>query len=409
MKILKVSATLLAFFLLFALTACGGSTPPQATPTATTAAQTNQAVATSVVEIATDTPAPDEPTTAPTDVPTATTEAAPTEEAAVPATEDATAVPTEPVSYTITVDNPQPNQALTVAQEFTFSGSISPIPSQRLELELLAVGSQSDSETAFAFADVDAATGTWSVTTPLHPRRTGPATLHVRAAGVDATVPVTLRLPDDETAGAIVTVNQPLMGDVVVAGQTLLISGESRNLIDNKIQVGLFGCPADTDENLEASIEFEAGNGTWRAQIILPETAATNCDTARLRVTTGGLTSGDPSVTWASDQFLTLVPASDERANLFTVLEANQLRFNPGRATELVGTAVNAVDGQIEVALVRDGTVIATVTAVPDVFGYWEATLTPPADAQPGELQLRLSTGADDDYREWLLPTTLGS
>ena len=404
MKTLKVSATLLAFFLLFALTACGGSTPPQATPTATTAAQTSQAVATNVVEIATDTPAPDEPTTAPTEMPTAATEAEPTEEATVPATEDATAVPTEPVSYTITVDNPQPNQALTVGQEFTFSGSISPIPSQRLELELLAAGSQSGNETAFAFADVDAANGTWSVTTPLHPRRTGPATLHVRAAGVDATVPVTLRLPDDETAGAIVTVNQPLMGDVAVAGQTLLISGESRNLIDGKIQVGLYGCPADTDENLEASIEFEAGNGPWRAQIILPETAAADCDTARLRVNTGGLTNSDISVAWASDQFLTLVPASDERANLFTVLEPHQLRFNPGQATELVGTAVNPVDGQIEVALVRDGTVLAVVTAVPDVFGYWEATLTPPADAQTGEIQLRLSTGADDDYRELLLP-----
>lgn len=408
MKILKVSATLLAFFLLFTLTACGGSAPAPTMPTATTASQTNQAAATNVVEVVTNTPVPVEPTTVPIEAPTATTEAAPTEEATAPSTGSEQAVPTKPVSYTITVDSPQPDQTLTVAQDFTFSGTISPIPSQRLELELLAEGSQSGSETAFAFADVDATTGTWRVTTPLHPRRTGPATLHVRAAGVDATVSVTLRLPDDET-GAIVTVNQPLAGDIAVAGQTLLISGESRNLIDGKIQVGLYGCPADTDENLEANIEFEAGNGPWRAQIILPETAAADCDTARLHVTTGGLASSDPQVTWASDQLLTLVPPNDDRANLFTVLEPNQLRFNPGRATTLVGTAVNPVDDQIEVALVQGNTVIASVTAVPDMFGYWETSLTPPADAQPGEVQLRLSTGTDDSYRELVLPTTLGS
>jgi hypothetical protein len=402
MKQFNLSAALLAFFLFLGLVACSEPTPTPTNPvpTAESGSETTvvETASPTITDAATNTPLAIEPTTVPTENPTATTEGEPTEAA--------TAVPTQPVSYTISVNSPQPNQTITVAREFTFRGSVSPAPSQRLEIELAASGS-SNGDNLLIFADVDPATGSWSATSPIPPQRTGPAALHVRAAGADVIIPVQLQLAQDETS-TIVTVNQPLVGDIVVAGQTLLISGESRNLIDGKIQVGLYGCPTDTDENLEANIEFTAGNGTWRAQIIVPETAATNCDKARLRVTTGGLASNDPQVAWASDQLLTLVTPNDDRANLFTVWEPTQLRFGPGQATEVIGTAVNAVAGQLEIALLRDGEVIVAETAVPDLFGYWEISLTPPADAALGETQLRLSTGSGDTYRELLLDATFG-
>ncbi|MCB8980949.1 MAG: hypothetical protein H6657_26385 [Ardenticatenaceae bacterium] len=403
MKKQSLTTAILAIFLILGLIACSepAATP---TPTAIPSPPTTEVV-TEAETIATELPPTNtaelvEATAVPTEQPADTP--------AVEPTEAATAVPTEPISYTITVDSPQPNQALTVASDFTFSGTVSPVPSQRLEVELVVNGASSNGESVLAFADVDPTNGSWQISGSIPPKRTGAATLHVRVAGVDVTVPVQLQLASDEIS-TIVTVNQPLAGDVVVAGQTLLISGESRNLIDDKIQVGLFGCPSDTDENLEANIEFTAGNGPWRAQIIIPETAVANCDTARLRVTTGGLTSNDPSVAWSSDQLLTLVPTSDERANLFTLWEPGQVHFTPGRATTLTGTAVNPVDGAVLVELVQNETVIASATAVPDVFGYWETSLTTPADAEPGEVQLRLSTGTGDDYRETTLPFTLGS
>ena len=405
MKKRTLSALSLAFFLIFSLLACAEPTPTPAPATVTndpiTETETDPTeTATAVPEPThTDTPEP-EPTDEPTDVPTDTPQPEPAE--------TPTAVPTEPVSYTITVDSPQPNQTIAVARDFTFSGSISPVPNQRLEIELVAQGSPSGSETLLAFAEVNATDGSWSITEAIHPRRTGRAMLHVRAAGTDVTVPVQLQFAADET-NTFVTVNQPLMNDIVVAGQTLLISGESRNLIDNQIQIGLFGCPIDTDENLLAQIEFEAGNGPWQAQIILPQTAASDCDTARLHVTTGGLTSNDPLVTWASDQSLTLVTPSDEQANIFTLQGVQNLRFLPGRETVLVGTAVNPVNGQILVELVQNEVVLASSPAFPDPFGYWEATLVPPASADLGEAELRLSTGTDESYREFIIPTALGS
>ncbi len=406
MKKQLFTTAVLAIFLVLGVIACS-EPAPASTPTAIPGPATTEAV-TEVEITATDLPPTDtaEPVPA-TAVPNEPT-AEPTEAATASSTDSGQAVATEPISYTITVDSPQPNQAITVGRDFTFSGSVSPVPSQRLEVELLANGVSSNGESVLAFADVDPTNGSWQITGSIPPKRTGPATLHVRVAGVDVPIPVNLQLAEDETS-TIVTVNQPLAGDVVVAGQTLLISGESRNLIDDTIQVGLFGCPTDTDENLEANIEFTAGNGPWRAQIIVPETAAANCDTARLRVTTGGLTSNNPSVAWSSDQLLTLVLPTDERANLFTVWEAAQLRFAPGRVTEVVGTAVNPVDGIVLVELVQGDVVLASVTVTPDVFGYWETSLTPPASATPGEAQLRLSTGTDDDYRETTFPVTLDS
>lgn len=398
MKCNRLNATLLAFFLLFGLLACAEPTPAPATNTPTTEAIAEAEVEATAVPSETNTPETAESTPAPTEAPVDTPEAA----------EPATAVPTEPISYTITVNSPQPNQAITVARDFTFSGTISPVPSQRLELELVGNGTINSGEILLAFAEVDPTTGNWQISQPIQPHRTGPAMLYVRVAGTTIPIPVTLQLAADETS-TIVAVNQPLARQVVVAGQTLLISGESRNLIEDKIQVGLFGCPTDSNDNLLAHIEFEAGNGPWRAQIILPETAAANCDTARLRVTTGGLTDNNPQVAWASDQLLTLVTASDDRANLFTVWQSAQLKFSPGQATMVIGTAVNPVDGAIQLELVQEDVVLAVGTAVPDIFGYWETSLTPPATAEPGDVQLRISTGVEDTYRELVLPARLGT
>ena len=67
------------------------------------------------------------------------------------------------------------------------------------------------------------------------------------------------------------------------------------------------------------------------------------------------------------------------------------------------------VDGVVQIEVVRDEVVLASATAVPDVFGYWETSLTPSASAEPGEVQLRLSTGTDDNYRETTFSATLGS
>lgn len=398
MKKINLGAALLAFFLFIGLVACSEPAP---TPTSTSLPPTAEQE-TAVEPTTTIAPPTTEPTK-PTPTSTAEPTAVPTDEPTAEPTLEPTAVPTEPISYTITVANPQPRQIISVAQEFAFSGSVNPVPSQRLELLLVANGSDGNGESLLAFAEVDPATGNWQLTELIHPRRTGPATLHVRAAGTEVAVPVMLQIAEDE-ASTIVTVNQPLQDEIAVAGQMLLISGESRNLIDDKIQVGLFGCPADSEDNLLAQIEFEAGNGPWRAQIILPVTAASDCDTARLRVTTGGLTSNNPEVAWASDQFLTLVTPTDERAARFSVWEPARLRFSPGQATLVMGTAVNPVDSQIQIELVQDGVVVAGETAVPDAFGFWEANLVLPGDAEAVNLLLRLSTGANDSYRQQDFP-----
>ena len=64
--------------------------------------------------------------------------------------------------------------------------------------------------------------------------------------------------------------------------------------------------------------------------------------------------------------------------------------------------------GTVLVELIQNDQIIASATAVPDVFGYWETSLTPPTDAELSNLQLRLSTGSGDTYRETLFPVAPG-
>ena len=398
--------TLWVFFLFLGLVACGESTltPTSAPPT------TEQITA--VSPTTTNEPATSKPTA--TQAATAVPPDEPTLEPTIEATVEATAVSSEAINYTITVDSPQPDQVVPVAQEFTYSGSVDPIPSQQLQLVVDVLGNESPNAGLITAVDVDPQTGSWSISEAIHPGRTGPAELHVGVDGSEesVTVPITLHHAENETA-TLVTVNQPQDRDIVVSGKTLLLSGESSNLVDNKIQVGLFGCEEDDDNgwaneaNLLARIEIEAGNGPWRAQIIPPQTAVANCDTAWLRVTTGGLLASHPQVAWASDQFLTLVAPEDERAAFFTVWEPTQLSFSPGKTTSIMGTAVHPVDGEIQIQLLQNDVVLVSETAVPDLFGYWESELTLPADAEAGDATLHIFSGADDTYHELRLSTQI--
>lgn len=410
MKLKSLPNIMWVFFLFLGLVACGESTP-----TPTTVPPTVEQI-TAVSPTATSEPATSEPTTtvAATAVPTNEPTAAPTLEPTLEATIEATAVSSETINYTITVDSPQPDQVVPVAQEFTYSGSVDPIPSQQLQLVVNVLGNESPNAGLITAVDVDPQTGGWSISEAIHPGRTGPAELHIGVDGSEerVTVPIILHHAENETT-TLVTVNQPQDRELVVAGKTLLLSGESSNLVDGKIQVGLFGCEEDDDNgwaneaNLLARIEIEAGNGPWRAQIIPPQTAVTDCDTVWLRVTTGGLLESHPQVAWASDQFLTLVAPEDERAVIFTVWDPTQLSFSPAKTTLIMGTAVNAVAGQIQVQLLQDDVVVASETAVPDLFGYWESELTLPADAETGDATLHIFTGADDTYHELHLPSQI--
>ena len=410
MKLKSLPNTLWVFFLFLGLVACGESTP-----TPTSAPPTTEQI-TTIAPTTTNEPATSEPTAtqAATAVPLDKPTAAPTLEPTIEATVAATAVSSEAINYAITVDSPRPGQVVPVAQNFTFSGTVDPIPSQQLNLSVNVLGNESPNAGLITAVDVDPQTGSWSISEAIHPGRTGPAELHVGVDGSEAsvTVPIALHHAENETA-TLVTVNQPQDMDIVVAGKTLLLSGESSNLVDNKIQVGLFGCEEDDDNgwaneaNLLARIEIEAGNGPWRAQIIPPQTATADCDTAWLRVTTGGLLASHPQVTWASDQFLTLVAPEDERAAFFTVWEPTQLSFAPGKTTSIMGTAVHPVDGEIQVQLLLNDRVVASETAVPDLFGYWESELTLPADAETGDATLHIFSGADDTYHELRLSTQI--
>lgn len=332
-----------------------------------------------------------------------------TETAVLPENIEDAATPAPNPDVTLTIESHREGQAVLVAREVTISGIANPAPAgTQIEVLIWADGaSTADEASLFGMATVDE-NGRWQISEPVHPRRTGAATLQARLGDTLTQLPIFLQFAEEET-DTFITVNYPTSQTVAVAGQTLLIHGESRNLIDGDIQIAAYACPTDTIPNQIAQIEISGGNGPWEAQIILPETAASNCDQLRLRVTTGGLDNPGNPVNWSSDRFLALVARTDELANQLTLVKPNP-GFRVGSGTMLYGTAVNPVDGEIMVQLLAsepDGAILAEETATVSEFGYWELFLAVPAETPPGEAVLRLVTGSGDSARETLIPVTI--
>ncbi len=401
MKKLIFSAALLAAACLLLLTGCQDEQPGPVQIPVSPQGPTIEAV--EPLETA-ETAAPPPPTLAPTLPPTP---------APLPTTQP-TPVPSSPtavtpVSYTIQINTPVTGQSIPVAREFTFAGTIDPLPDEPLEIFLAAAGDETGS--LLAYIDPDPATGAWQTTAAVHPRRTGPATFRVRAAESIAGVPVTLTYDPDEE-GVFVSLNHPRVADIVVGGRALLLDGESRNPIDGKLQIGVYGCPTAEKSNLLAQLEIAVGNGLWNALVIPPETAGTGCREVRLVVTTGGLEIDDERVTWSADLALPFLRPEDPKAAQIRLGNPFQLTFRPGQATPLYGAAFTAPDGEISLRLVRETPgaepeILAETLAAVNSFGYWETDLILPAEAVPGEAVLILTYGEGEERVEYRQATSI--
>lgn len=409
-----LSAGFLALIFIVVLTGCGGDDPPAPAPIALEPAPT--LVATAAPPTAT-LPATFEPLPSPTITvaPAVENSSPPPPPAPVPTATPSAPSPTlesgPPVSYTISIDSPAAGQRLPVARDFTFSGTVDPVPPEPLMLFLAAAGDELGS--LLTYVEPDPATGSWSITTAVHPRRTGPATLRVATSGSAATADVRLTYADDE-AGTFVTVNHPSAAGTVVAGRALIIDGESRNPIDNRVQIALYGCPVEDKTNVLAEIEIEVGSGPWNAYVIPPEFATNGCAQVRLVVTTGRLDPADERINWAADLTLELVEPTSEEARFITVSSPARLAFRPEQPTSLSGSAPSAGDSEIFLRLARNGEtggqplILAETTATADRFGYWTAELTLPAGVEPGPAVLVANTGSGEEAIEFSQPVLIG-
>ncbi|MCB8967925.1 MAG: hypothetical protein H6660_13640 [Ardenticatenaceae bacterium] len=278
---------------------------------------------------------------------------------------------------------------VTAGEMATFAGTVTPVLSTTLTLRLAVAY-----DTIYtATVPFDAQSGAWSLTTELPPVA-GPAELQLSGASDSATVEFTI-VPPMNMPGPLVTLDQPVVGETAVAGYVLFLSGEARDLLDDRLYMAVL---ADNCRTTAAAFSIELTTGIWKGELVLP--ANTPPGPACVVAYTGTRGQGMWLETRAP---ITILAADDPRAAFIRLGNNNDLTFQAGAATEIYGVAANAPDNEVQVTLLLDesggGEVLETGTADVNVYGYWQIVLAPSAE-RTGPAMLTISMGDGIDYVE---------
>jgi len=374
--------------LVLALVACQDeNTPtPEATTVTTSATATSPAPSATTEPTATATTEPAVPTATATDEPTALPE--PTTEPTATAVPEPTATP-EPL--VLTISQPVAGSEVAVGTDLTVSGVVDPSAAASVTLSLQAGTAILITGTA----TVDSGTGAWLTTLAVPTSATGSTRLTASTETEAAQVDITL-LPGANPTGALLNLTRPTAGTTLVSGFTAFFEGTAEAVVDGKITIAVL---SDGCTTVAAAQSFTIGGGEWRGVLILPQTLT---GSACAVVYTG--TPGTPA--WRQTQVpIVLLSEGETGANRIELGNPAFATYAPGSTITLFGVAVNAPEGEIEVAAALDGTtVLPTTTVAVDTFGYWELELTLPAgESGPLTVTAGMEPEGETITMEWVL------
>lgn len=374
--------------LVFALVACQDENTPTPEATTVTAAATATSSAPSATSepTATATTELSAPTATATNEPTALP--SPTTEPTATDIPEPTATP-EPL--VLTINQPVVGSEVAVGTDLTVSGVVDPSAAATVTLSLQAGTAVLITGTA----TVDSGTGAWLTTLAVPVAATGSTRLTASTDTESALVELIL-LPGDNPTGAVLNLTRPTAGATLVAGFTAFFEGTAEDVVDGKITIAVLneGCTT-----VAAAQSFTIGGGEWRGVLILPQAIT---GSACAIVYTG--IPGTPA--WRQTQVpIVLLSEGETGANRIELGNPAFATYAPGSTITLYGVAVNAPEGEIEVAAALDGTtVLPTTTVDVDTFGYWEVELTLPA-GESGPLTVTASMEPEGETitMEWVL------
>jgi len=346
---------LLIAMLLFA--ACQ-DTPAAPTATPTTAAPEEEATAPataaptatpSAIPEPSATPVPPTPTLSPTA--TATPEPEPTATPAALTITDPTADAVVAPGAALTVAGRAPDDAGPVAVSLRAAGIT------------LAAGEATVAETA------------WVVTLDVPQNVTGPAVLE---ATLDDEPAQTLSLEirrSQAASGPVISLEHPTSDTRAVAGHALFFQGGVQQPIDGAVTIEV---RYDECQSTAARQQFDVGEGgQWWGFVVVPETVfGPVCALA----STGEVGAPGEGAWRAAQSELVVLAIDDDGARGVFVGNFPNTEVMPGETVTVYGSAFNAPNRQVTVALQVNGETVAEETATADAFGYWTADLTLPAD-----------------------------
>lgn len=311
-----------------------GTTPP--TATATTATATAMA-----------TQAPATPTLAPTATPEAEATATP-----------AALTITDPAAGVIVA----PGSALTVAGR-------APADAAAVAVVLRAAG--------MTLAAVEAAVAetAWVATLDVPENVTGPAVLEAALEG-EATETLALEIRRAQAAaGPSISLEYPTAESRAVAGHVLFFQGRVQQPIDGAVTIEV---RYDKCQSTAARQQFDVGQGgQWWGFVVVPESVfGPACAVA----STGEMGAPGEGAWRAAQTELEILAIDDEAARGVFVGNFPNEEVAPGESVTVYGSALNAPNRQVSVALQVDEQTVAEEEVTGDAFGYWTVDLTLPAD-----------------------------
>lgn len=345
------------------ITACNEqptATPTLQPPPTVTASQPTAAPA------ATETTQLPSPTAEAPEQPTVTSDAAtPTAVAETPATPaTATAEPTsQPADLSIT--SPGEGDTWNTGSSVTVSGA-APADAGSISVTLTAAGLTLDSAEASPDAD-----GQWEVTLDIPATLTGTALLQA-TAGEDAIErPVQIELPG-ATSGPAIRLDHPQNTSTIVSGHVLFFTGSVQRPTDEMITIAVL---FENCETVASTTSFSVGEGgLWWGFLVVPETVfGPGCALAY----TGEFGDDD----WrAAHAPIEILEADGEQARGLFIGNFADSEVTTGDSVTVYGSAYNAPNNRVQVALEIEGAAVAQGTATADGFGYWEINLVLPPD-----------------------------
>lgn len=334
---------------------------------------------------ATDTNQPPTPTAEAPDQPTATSNSTtPTAGAETPTVSvTATSEPTsDPAALAIT--SPGQGETWNTGSNVTVSG-LAPAGAGSVAVNLRAGGLTLDSADATPDAN-----GEWEVTLDIPATLTGTAILQA-TTGDDAVVelPVQITLAA-ATSGTTISLDYPQETNTVVSGHVLFFTGAVQRPADEMVTVAVL---FEECETVASTTSFSVGQGgQWWGFLVVPENVfGSGCALAY----TGEFGQDD----WrAAHAPIDILEADSENARGLFIGNFANSEVTPRESVTVYGSAYNAPNNRVQVALEVDGDSVAQGTATTDSFGYWEINLVLPPDTPANATgQFRATVSYEDE------------
>jgi len=299
----------------------------------------------------------------------------------------ATAVP-------LTILSPAANDTFAAGSTLTIQGIDETAPGSQLHISA-QIGDWVlvEGETAVA------TDGTWEAILPMPPQISGPATITAQSTTTQAHTSVTVHLqPDLDINSTSIQFEQPALGDTAVAGYAIFFAGEINKPINRTLEIGVLH---DNCTRFVTRQIYELGNGSWRGMMVLPsDIIGQACAIAR----TG---NPDESDAWAAAILpLTILSPDDENSSRITLGNTGELVFSGSVPLTLFGTAVHAINNEVDILLTSDDgnyKLLAAETVSVNSFGFWEIEVIFD-DPYVGFALLTISTGSKETYSELRIP-----